>query len=86
MQNLSVSTLQQLSLSIPMPKIAHFFAFRQQFIERAFGFDFAILEHDDVIGTTECWLAVRDHETGCLVPLENSLPEQLFCFHIQRAG
>ena len=46
------------------PQRSHLVAYCQQFIQRAFGLDATIFQHDDVIGLAQCHAAMRDDEAG----------------------
>jgi len=59
---------------IASPQSTHFFACREQFIERSLGIDLAILENDDVVGTLQSGASMGDHEAGYVFLLEDTLP------------
>src|SRR5262249_54986519 len=55
-------------------------------IQRAFGFDAAVFEQDDVISAAQEWAAVGHHEASLTRLSKNPFPELAFGLHIQRAG
>lgn len=72
--------------NIALPEPLHFITGTEQVIECPFGFDSAVLEHNDVVCSLERGTSVRYYKAGGLVACKHPFPQDLFRLDIQCAG